>query len=210
MENESTSSPSLRRDMGKANSVCQTHFAHNFRQPTIESRSFSDNCIRDWKTSQLQTNYNVSSDTNDEEALARNHFLLRRPYSSFAPLSSTSRTFSKKECSCTQTLLDHFWQRLQKDYTSDLISRPRWRKESKQLKEGDLVWLLHEFTPRGIWPMCRIAKCHNGLDGPARSFEIKTSTGVLNRRAVKLAKFYTILETIKVWISNNILVFIFR
>ena len=38
------------------------------------------------------------------------------------------------------------------------------------------------------WPMGRIAKCHNGLDGRARSFEIKTSTGVLDRPAVKLAK----------------------
>ena len=27
----------------ETNSVCQTHFAHNFRQPTIESRNFSDN-----------------------------------------------------------------------------------------------------------------------------------------------------------------------
>ncbi|XP_075253255.1 uncharacterized protein LOC142345059 [Convolutriloba macropyga] len=130
----------------------------------------------------------VSSDTNDEEALTPNHFLLRRPYSPLAPLTSTSRTFSKKEFSYTQTLLDHFWKRLQKEYTSDLISRPKWRTESEQLKEGDLVWLLHEFTPRGIWPMGRIAKCHNGLDGRARSFEIKTSAGVLNRPAVKLAK----------------------
>ena len=37
-----------------------------------------------------------SSDTNDEEALTPNHFLLRRPYSPLAPLTSTSRTFSKK------------------------------------------------------------------------------------------------------------------
>ena len=131
----------------------------------------------------------VSSDTNDEEALTPNHFLLRRPYSRFAPLASTSRTFSKKEFSYTQTILDQFWKRLQKEYTSDLISRPKWRTESEELKEGDLVWLLHEFTPRGIRPFGRIAKCHNGMDERARSFEIKTSIGVLKRPAVKLAKF---------------------
>ena len=51
---------------------------------------------------------NVSSDTNDEEALTSNHFLLRRPYSPLAPLTSTSRTFSKKEFCYTQTLHDHF------------------------------------------------------------------------------------------------------
>ena len=100
----------------------------------------------------------VSSETNDEEALTPNHFLLRRPYSPLAPLTSTSRTFSEKEFSYTQTLLHHFWKRLQKEYTSDLISRPKWRTESEELIEGDLVWLLHEFTSRGIWPMGRIAK----------------------------------------------------
>ena len=130
----------------------------------------------------------VSSDTNDEEALTPNHFLLRRPHSPLAPLTSTSRTFSKEKFSYTKTLLDLFWICLQKEYTSDPISRPKWRTESDQLKEGDLVRLLHEFTPRGIWPMGRIAKCHNGLDGRSRSFKIKTSTGVLNRPAVKLGK----------------------
>ena len=102
----------------------------------------------------------VSSDTNDEEALTPNHFFSRRPYSPLASLTSTSRTFSKKEFSYTQTLLDHFWKRLQKECTSAHISRLKWRKGSEQLNEGRLVWLLHEFTPRGIWPMGRIAKCH--------------------------------------------------
>ena len=58
----------------------------------------------------------VSSDTNDKEALTPNHFLLRRPYRPLAPLTSTSRTFTKKEFSYTQTLQDHFWKRLQKEY----------------------------------------------------------------------------------------------
>ena len=47
----------------------------------------------------------VSSDTNDEEALTTNHFLLRRPYSRLAPLTSTSRTF-KKRSSLTHK---HYW-----------------------------------------------------------------------------------------------------
>ena len=47
----------------------------------------------------------VSSDTNDEEALTPNHFLLRRPYS---PLAQLTSTFSKTEFSYTQTLLDNF------------------------------------------------------------------------------------------------------
>ena len=42
-----------------------------------------------------------SSDTNDEEALTPNQFLLRRPCSPLAPLTSISRTFNKMEFSYT-------------------------------------------------------------------------------------------------------------
>ena len=79
----------------------------------------------------------VFSKTNDETALTPNHFLLRRPYSPPAPLKSASGAFSENEFSCTQTLPYHFWNRLQKEYTSNLISHPKWRTELEQLKEGD-------------------------------------------------------------------------
>ena len=37
--------------------------------------------------------------------------------------------------------------------TSDLNSRPKWSTESGELKNGDLFWLLREFTLRvfGQW-----------------------------------------------------------
>ena len=103
METESTSSPSLRRDMGKANSVCKTHFAHNFRQQQLKAKVFQT--IVDENKGLLNSRpiTYVSSDTNDEKALTPNHFLLRSPYSSLAPLTSTSRTFNKKDFSYTKT-----------------------------------------------------------------------------------------------------------
>ena len=81
----------------------------------------------------------VSSDNNDEEALTPNHFILRRRHLALAPLTSKLKTFRKKDFNYTQTLLDHFWKRLQREYTSDLISRAKWREQSKQLRVGDLV-----------------------------------------------------------------------
>ena len=130
----------------------------------------------------------VSSDKNDEEARTPNHFILRRPHLALAPLTSKLKTFRKKDFNYTQTLLDHFWKRLQREYTSDLISRAKWREQSKQLKVGDLVWILNEFTPRGIWPLGRITKCHYGADEIPRSFDIHTATGTLTRPAVKLSR----------------------
>ena len=81
----------------------------------------------------------ASSDNNNEEALTPNHFTLRRPHLALAPLTAKLKTFRKKDFNYTQTLLDHFWKRLQREYTSDLISRAKWREQSKQLKTGDLV-----------------------------------------------------------------------
>ena len=129
----------------------------------------------------------VSSDNNDEEALTPNLFILRRPHLALAPLRAKLKTFRKNDFNYTQTFLEHFWKRLQREYTSDLISRAKWREQSKQLKTGDLVWILNEFTPRGIWPLGRITKCHYGADGIPRSFDIHTATGTL-RPAVKLSR----------------------
>ena len=57
----------------------------------------------------------------------------------------------------------------------------------KELKAGDLVWILNEFTPRGIWPFRRI-RCHYGADRIPRSFNIHTATGKLTCPAVKLSR----------------------
>ena len=152
MENESTSSPSLRRDMGGLIQSAKRTLLIILGSQQLKAEVFQTIVAEtEGLLNSIPITY-VSSDTNNEEALTPNHFLLRRPYSPLAPLTSTSRTFTKKEFSYTQILLNHFWKRLQKESTSDLISRPKWRTESEQLKEGDLVWLLHEFTPRVIWP----------------------------------------------------------
>ena len=58
----------------------------------------------------------------------------------------------------------------------------------KTTQSGDLVWILNEFTPRGIWPLGRIIKCHYGADEKPRSFDIHTATGTLTRPAVKLSR----------------------
>ena len=52
------------------------------------------------------------------------------------------------------------------------------------------IWLYKDFTPRGIWPIGRIVKAHVSRDGVARSFDIKTSTGIVQRPAVRLGKVF--------------------
>ncbi|XP_075265266.1 uncharacterized protein LOC142357598 [Convolutriloba macropyga] len=82
-------------------------------------------------------------------------------------------------------LAPHFggvWERL--------IQRTKWQQANAELKEDDVVWLYKDFTPRGNWLIGRIVKAHLSRDGVARSFDIKTSTGMVQRPAVRLGKVF--------------------
>ena len=130
----------------------------------------------------------VSSDNNDEKALTPEHFNLVRPHLALAPLTAKLKLFRKKNFDYTQTLMDHFRKVHQRQYTSDLISRAKWREKSKQLKAGDLDWILNEFTPRGIWLLGRITRCHSGAERLPRQFDIHTARGALTRPLVKFSR----------------------
>ena len=182
METESTSSPSLWRIWERLIQSAKRTLLIFLGSQQLKAKIFQTIVAETEGLFNSRPITYVSSNTNDEEALTFNHFLLRRPYSPLAPLTTTSRTFSKKEFCYTQTLHDHFWKRLQKEYTSDIIRRPKWRTESDEVKQGNLVWLLHEFTPRSIWPMGNARMEWMDEHDPSKS------TGVLNRPAFNLSK----------------------
>ena len=48
----------------------------------------------------------------DEGPLTPNHFLLPRPHMCLKPLVNSNQQFSTKDFKLTQTLLDHYWNRL--------------------------------------------------------------------------------------------------
>ena len=137
----------------------------------------------------------VGGSISDEGPLTPNHFLLRRPHMCLKPLVNSNQRFSTKDFKFTQTLLDHYWSRLLKEYVPELNKRTKWQKSNDELDEGDNVWVLKDFTPRGIWPLGRIVKAHRGSDGIARSFDIQTSTGMVQRSAVTLSRVFPQLSS---------------
>ena len=132
----------------------------------------------------------VSCSISDEGPLTPNHFLLRRSHMCLKTLGNSNQRFSTKDFMLTQTLLDHYWGRLLKEYVPELNKRRKWQRSNDELHEGDIVWVLKEFTPRGIWPFGKIVKAHRGSDGIARSFDIQTSTGMVQRPAVTLSRVF--------------------
>ena len=130
----------------------------------------------------------VGCSISDEGPFTPNHFLLRRPNICLKPLVNSNQRFSTKDFRLTQTLLDHYWSRLLKEYVPELNKRTKWQSSNDELNESDIVWVLKDFTPRGIWPLGKIVKAHRGSDGIARSFDIQTSTGMVQRPAVTLSR----------------------
>ena len=123
------------------------------------------------------------------EPLTPNHILLGRPQPvvliGIFDQDADAYTWKK-----AQVLADNFWSRFIKEYLPTLQRRTKWTKNSEDLNPGDLVWILEDFTARGIWPVGRVKSVTRGTDNVARSCDLATSFGIIKRPAVKLSKLF--------------------
>ena len=127
----------------------------------------------------------------DDNPLKPNHFLLGRPFCN-VPGADFNETLTLKISAWTQVKqrLQQIWKRLLTEYIPSLIKRQKWTSRETALEVDDVVWLLKEFTPRGIWPLGRVTRTFTGPDNIARSCEVKTALGKLTRPTVKLMLVY--------------------
>ena len=129
----------------------------------------------------------ASADATDLDALTPNHFLLGTAGSSL-PSHSNCDFDHRKRYARAQAYSDAIWNRWLKEYVPTLNRRSKWCTQSnRQLKTGDLVWIVEPTNPRGYYPLARVIKLHFGSDAVARSAEVKTTSGNLVRPVVKLA-----------------------
>ncbi|KAG7309295.1 hypothetical protein JYU34_005237 [Plutella xylostella] len=78
----------------------------------------------------------------------------------------------------------HFWNRWQREYVTEMQQRQKWRIPTRQLQIGDLVLLKEENLPPMSWRLGRITSLFPGKDNVARVAEVKTTHGTF-RRGVK-------------------------
>ena len=133
----------------------------------------------------------VRSNHEDDNPLTPNHFLLGRPFCN-VPGAVFNETLTLKSSAWTQVKqrLQQNWKRLLTEFVPSLNKRPKWASREATLEVNDVVWLLEEFTPRGIWPLGRVTRTFTGPDNIARSWEVKTTLGKLNRTAIKILHVY--------------------
>ena len=129
----------------------------------------------------------VSSEPGDLEALTPNHILLGRPARLLpAQLGDLTRVDARSHWRQARALAAQFWQRWLREYIPTLTQRQKWISDTRNLCVGDLVLLVGDNTPRGLWPLARVTEMFPGRDGRVRSVEVATATGRLRRPASKV------------------------
>ncbi|KAJ8982639.1 hypothetical protein NQ317_002691 [Molorchus minor] len=131
-----------------------------------------------------------SSDPNDLLPLTPGHFLIGKPVTSLPEpnlLNEKENYLSKYQR--LQQLVQHFWQRWQREYIPELQLRLKWRQESSNLVQvNDLVIIKEDHLCPGQWRLGRVMQLHPEDDGVTRVVTIKCSGGVLKRSLSKVCK----------------------
>ena len=118
------------------------------------------------------------------QPITQNNFLIGRLHKNLPSSMSITKDYNKDWKKCT-TLSQQFWTRLLREFISTMARRSKWIKNQKPLEVGQLVWLLEDMTPRGIWAVGIEQKLVHRNDGKVRS--CKTRTG-LTRKTTKTSK----------------------
>ena len=132
---------------------------------------------------------NVPSEINDPLPLIPYHSLLGRASVNYPPgLLETQKVSVSKSWKTAQELASHFWNRFLREYIPNQQTRSKWNKTSENLNVNDLVWLLEDFTPLGLWLLAKVIEIYPGLDGVVRSVKLRTPHGEKVRPVIKLSK----------------------
>jgi hypothetical protein len=130
----------------------------------------------------------LSADATDLDPLTPRHLLA--PSSSFQVTQQDSPMPEDETCRRrwrqAQFIVDQFWRRWKREYLPNLTVAQKWRTEKRSLKEGDVVIVVDDSLPRGLWPLGRVLEVFEGRDGRVRTVSVKTRNGVFRRPACKL------------------------
>nr|XP_012143823.1 PREDICTED: uncharacterized protein LOC105662854 [Megachile rotundata] len=130
----------------------------------------------------------ISSDPHDCTPLTPGHFLIGTALTALPEPDFTDvRTNRLNRYQLIQQMLQHFWQRWQKEYLHHLQQRNKWTATSNhQLSKGTLVVIKEDNLPPLRWCLGRITELHQGKDGVVRVVSVKTGDGLYKRPITKI------------------------
>ena len=98
----------------------------------------------------------ASADSTDLDAFTPNHFL-HGTSSSVLPSHQQANVDHRKRYARAQAYSDTIWNRWLREYVSTLNRRSKWSSHpNRDLKTGDLVWIVEPTSPRGLYPLARV------------------------------------------------------
>ena len=131
--------------------------------------------------------FHVPVDVTDEEVLTPFHFLIGRATASYPPGSFNDDDLClRRRWRYSQRLTDHFWKRWLKEYLPALHRRVKWQQGGRPVRKNDIVIIVDDQHPRGVWPRGIVEEVYHGFDGAARNVLIKTKNGHLRRPVRKV------------------------
>ena len=128
----------------------------------------------------------VSSDAYDQPPLTPNHLLLLQ--SVVFPPSSTVWDH-RKSWKQAGYLADQFWRRWRAEYLPLLQERAAPTTRSRaNVKKGDVVLIVDDSVPRGVWPLGRVEEAFQSADGRVRSVRVRARGTTYDRPITKVVK----------------------
>ena len=108
----------------------------------------------------------VNEDDKGLGAITPNHFLRNRSADNGDLLESEISDGEKvrKRWKRMLELREHIWSRWMKELVPTWCSRKKWTEEKKEVKQGDLMWILDRKNEYGKWPLAIIKEVFPGRD----------------------------------------------
>ncbi|WP_253302435.1 hypothetical protein [Wolbachia endosymbiont of Psylliodes chrysocephala] len=132
----------------------------------------------------------INVDSQEEEALTPNHFLLGPHYNqtegNVLKNLPTDGSHLKKQWKIVQNLSNKFWTRWIMEYLPTLYTRSKWNEDQEKIKIDDVVIIVDDQNHRNLWLKGKVIAVYPGKDGRIRVADVQTNTGVYRRPVSKL------------------------
>ena len=73
-----------------------------------------------------------------------------------------------------------------KEYLPTLRPQTKWHSTKDPIMKGQVVWILENNSPRGLWPLGLVTEVYSGSDNFVRKCKLKTKTGETVKSAHQL------------------------
>ena len=131
----------------------------------------------------------VTNDPRDQQPLTPKNILHLSAIVMPKSTVSDRDVFSKKSWKRASYLAEQFWRRWRTEYLPLLQQRTGpFLRSQVNLQQGDVVVIVDDSVPRGVWPMGLIEEVKQSSDNRVRSVKVRCKGTTLWRPIHKLVK----------------------